>query len=189
MCCATKTKISSTLMELLRERPLRKITVQDIMERTGMKRQSFYYHFQAVEQVLRWSVHTHLRQTLRYVEDERYEDWCLRALEELKEQDLLYRAACDALGRSAVLEELGEISRPQLCALMLDEAYPDWEALSEQQRFAVGFFDRALNNALLDSLICEEAEEQERNGLYARTLSRFLPARSAMRYMPSVQVS
>ena len=46
MCCNTKEKIALAVKELMRQKSIRKITVQDIMEETGMKRQSFYYHFQ-----------------------------------------------------------------------------------------------------------------------------------------------
>ena len=52
MCCDTKQKIAQALRQLMLERPLKKITVQDLMERTQMKRQTFYYHFQDIYDVL-----------------------------------------------------------------------------------------------------------------------------------------
>ena len=48
MCCNTKLKIARALRELMCQRPLSKITVQDLMESAQMKRQSFYYHFQDI---------------------------------------------------------------------------------------------------------------------------------------------
>ena len=53
MCCNTKEKIATAVKELMRQKSIRKITVQDIMDETGMKRQSFYYHFQDVYDLLR----------------------------------------------------------------------------------------------------------------------------------------
>ena len=50
----TKQRIAAALRQLMQERPLRKITVQDLMDRTQMKRQSFYYHFQDIRDVLAW---------------------------------------------------------------------------------------------------------------------------------------
>lgn len=41
MCCDTKQKIAQALRQLMLERPLKKITVQDLMERTQMKRRPF----------------------------------------------------------------------------------------------------------------------------------------------------
>jgi len=52
MCCNTKEKIALAVKELMRQKSIRKITVQDIMEETGMKRQSFYYHFQDLYAVI-----------------------------------------------------------------------------------------------------------------------------------------
>ena len=52
MCCNTKEKIALAVKELMRQKSIRKITVQDIMEETGMKRQSFYYHFQDVPDLI-----------------------------------------------------------------------------------------------------------------------------------------
>ena len=54
MCCNTKEKIALAVKELMRQKSIRKITVQDIMEETGMKRQSFYYHFQDLYAVIEW---------------------------------------------------------------------------------------------------------------------------------------
>lgn len=51
----TKQRIALALHQLMKERPVRKITVQDLMERTQMTRQSFYYHFQDIQDVLAWS--------------------------------------------------------------------------------------------------------------------------------------
>ena len=54
MCCNTKEKIALAVKELMRQKSIRKITVQDIMEETGMKRQSFYYHFQDITDLIEW---------------------------------------------------------------------------------------------------------------------------------------
>ena len=52
----TKKAIASTLKELLREKRLTKITVADITERCGINRQTFYYHFQDIYDLVDWIV-------------------------------------------------------------------------------------------------------------------------------------
>ncbi len=42
----TKQAIKAAFLELLDEKPLNKISVRDIVERCGINRNSFYYHFQ-----------------------------------------------------------------------------------------------------------------------------------------------
>ena len=48
----TKEVIIRTLLELLNEKPLTKITVKDIVERCGVNRNTFYYHFRDIPDVM-----------------------------------------------------------------------------------------------------------------------------------------
>lgn len=48
----TKKAIISTFEELLNERPLSKITVKDIVGRCGINRNTFYYHFEGIPDLL-----------------------------------------------------------------------------------------------------------------------------------------
>ena len=41
----TKWKLAEALKKLIKEKSLHKITIQDIVEESGLTRQSFYYHF------------------------------------------------------------------------------------------------------------------------------------------------
>lgn len=44
MCYSTKKKIADCVRQLMKRKEISKITIGDIMEATGMSRQSFYYH-------------------------------------------------------------------------------------------------------------------------------------------------
>lgn len=48
----TKSAIVAAFGELLEERPLNKITVKDIVERCGVNRNTFYYHFEGIPSLL-----------------------------------------------------------------------------------------------------------------------------------------
>lgn len=74
MCRSTKQRIAQPLRELMQQRPLRKMTVQDLMEKTQMKRQSFYDHFQDIPDVLCWICEQQLAAPLR-----RARIWILRS--------------------------------------------------------------------------------------------------------------
>ena len=54
MCYATKKKIADCVKTLVRKKEISKITIQDIMDETHMSRQSFYYHFKDIYDVIRW---------------------------------------------------------------------------------------------------------------------------------------
>ncbi len=52
----TRERIVTSLRELLKEKPLAKITVGDISGRAGVSRQTFYYHFDNVFDIYRWTI-------------------------------------------------------------------------------------------------------------------------------------
>ena len=52
----TKEIIIQTLLELLNEKPLAKITVKDIVERCGVNRNTFYYHFRDIPDVMHFAL-------------------------------------------------------------------------------------------------------------------------------------
>ena len=50
----TKDIIARTLIELLDEKPMSKVTVKDIVERCGVNRNTFYYHFHDIPAVVEY---------------------------------------------------------------------------------------------------------------------------------------
>lgn len=52
MANLTKEAIKKSLIKLLNERPINKITVNDIVEDCGINRNSFYYHFDDIPSLL-----------------------------------------------------------------------------------------------------------------------------------------
>lgn len=52
MTSFTKKAIKDAFTELLGEKPLNKITVKDIVDRCGINRNSFYYHFQDIPSLI-----------------------------------------------------------------------------------------------------------------------------------------
>ncbi len=50
----TKHAIAASFMQLLREKPLSKITISDITENCEINRMTFYYHFQDIYDLIEW---------------------------------------------------------------------------------------------------------------------------------------
>ena len=68
----TKRKMAQALKELMAEKPLKRITIQDIVERSHMTRQSFYYHFQDIYEVLELICRYDLVDQIAYREEESF---------------------------------------------------------------------------------------------------------------------
>lgn len=68
---STKGEIQAALLELLEQKPLDEITVTELVERCGISRQAFYYHFSDLYGVVDWS----LQQELEKLQDIRPDQW------------------------------------------------------------------------------------------------------------------
>ncbi|WP_455582024.1 TetR/AcrR family transcriptional regulator C-terminal domain-containing protein [Dysosmobacter sp.] len=61
----TKALIAQQFAAMIRQRSVDKITVRDLVEVCHISRQTFYYHFQDIMDVVEWSVRQAMEQTLR----------------------------------------------------------------------------------------------------------------------------
>lgn len=52
----TKMQFSTTLKKLLENKVLSKITISELCESCNLNRKTFYYHFESLEQLLKWTL-------------------------------------------------------------------------------------------------------------------------------------
>ncbi len=122
----TKQKIAGTLRQMMMERPFQKITVQNLMDASGMKRQSFYYHFQDTRDVLWWICDQEVVQPLKNSGLD-FEPWILYGMELLNRDRPFFRRVAavsdpesiqqlgeDVLGPRIATEELGQLNDGQV---------------------------------------------------------------------------
>ena len=135
MCNNTKEKIATALRQLMGERSFERITVQNLMDMTQMKRQSFYYHFQDTRDVLMWICRREIFGPLAESTLE-LEEWLLLALELLDRDRAFYRKLLKAVSID-FLQEFDTIMQPRILALL----YPGRTGaqLTENQRFVLDF--------------------------------------------------
>ena len=69
----TKKAIAFALKDLLSEKPLDKITINDIAEKAEINRQTFYYHFQDIVDLVEWICITDGDAVLK--DNRTYETW------------------------------------------------------------------------------------------------------------------
>ena len=54
MATGTKEALAAALRQMMTVKPIDKVTVKDIVEICGVNRQTFYYHFDDVDDLLEW---------------------------------------------------------------------------------------------------------------------------------------
>ena len=90
MCYATKKKIADCVKTLVRKKEISKITIQDIMDETRMSRQSFYYHFKDIYDVIRWIGMNDFEEQLLGEDYASLEDWFCDMIAVLRREKVFY---------------------------------------------------------------------------------------------------
>lgn len=142
----TKQKIAAALRQLMNERPFEKITVQNLMDTTKMKRQSFYYHFQDTRDVLQWICRQELFEPLSQSQLP-FVDWVMKAMTLLDRDRRFYRRVLQASHEDFIQEFERSVLQPRMLALL----FPGhtFQSLDDNQRFLVEFAVHAFNGWLM----------------------------------------
>lgn len=142
MCgSTTKQHIGAALRQLMGERPFDKITVQNLMDETCMKRQSFYYHFRDTRDVLLWLCRQELLEPLGRSELA-FPEWYLLALDIVEKDRPFYRRAAAAANPEFVRMIGAQVLSPRVTRLFYGDI-PETE-LDANQRFVTDFFIQAI---------------------------------------------
>ena len=165
---ATKLKIAQALHQLMQERSVRKITVQDLMERTQMTRQSFYYHFQDIQDVLVWCCEQLLALPLQRAQELTFEEWMVQALNIVYQDRIFYRQVLEFADQGFLFRFCKELLRPRV-AQMLFQA-EEGESLDEHQEFVLDVIVRAVLACLPELL----SSRRELDASQARARLRYL---------------
>ena len=83
----TKTAIKQAFLKLLNERPLKQITVRDIVEECGINRNSFYYHFSDIPTLLEEIIMENARDIISQYPNVDSIETCLLAVVEFAHQN------------------------------------------------------------------------------------------------------
>ena len=148
----TKKLMGDALKEILRCKPLSKITVSEIVQACGVNRKTFYYHFQDIYALLKWVLDEEAIGVVRHFDLlENYEDAIRFVMDYVNKNDFIRNCVRDPVGR-------GEMKRffyadfIAVITSVVDEA-EQRTGLSVEQEFktyAVRFYTKALVGMLID---------------------------------------
>ena len=113
MSCTTKTVLADAMRELMRRRPVSKITIGDICDHCGVNRKSFYYHFHDKYELINWIF------TKEYDDaagSAPHQDRLLTLCEYLRREHAFYRAALQPLEGNRLVACMDEALRDILYA-------------------------------------------------------------------------
>ena len=102
--------MAEAIMELLQDRPLDKITIKDITDHCGLTRNTFYYHFHDVYELLRWIFEEKTSEIMRrYQDDGDWEGGLEETLNYLYENQQMIRHIYESISDELVVRFINEV--------------------------------------------------------------------------------
>ena len=150
MCYSTKKKIADCVRQLMKRKEISKITIGDIMEATGMSRQSFYYHFKDIYDLVEWSCLEDATQALQGKKT--YETWqegVLQIFEAMLENKPFIMNVYHSVSREQIETYLFHLTHDLLYGVVQEKA--KGTGISEaDQSFIADFYKYSFTGVMLD---------------------------------------
>lgn len=152
MAVFTKQALANTLKELMKTKPIAKITVKELVESCHINRQTFYYHFQDIYELLAW---VYEEEALSHIEQYRSIDTWQQGISMIFNYMEENRDFCLNTYRSIGREHLEGFLTTTIEKLLSDviQELQDSELLSKEGKdFIIHFYTYAMTGILLEWL-------------------------------------
>jgi AcrR family transcriptional regulator len=132
----------------MRKKEIRKITIQDIMDGTNMSRQSFYYHFRDIYDVIEWIGRTDFANQIAGRENQTVEEWTIQLFRVLEQERPFLERLVAEIEWPKLVPLMSEPIEVQMRSMLMgsDSAGKDSAAFE----FSVHFLTNAYSYYLMD---------------------------------------
>ena len=150
MSQTTKRALEASLKKLLLEKPLNKITINDITEDCGVNRMTFYYHFKDIYDLVDWILVEDATEALEGHQDfETWSDAFRDMLEKVQANRVLVLNVYRSISREQVEQYLYRLLDPILKDFADRECH-DITVQDADKQFVVDFYKYALVGMTLE---------------------------------------
>ena len=158
MTTSTKMALSNSLKKILQKKFLDDITVKEIVEDCAVNRQTFYYHFQDIYDLLRWFLNHETQEVLSHAEH--WRDSLMATFQYLQENHILVYHVFQSSGRGYIDCQFFSFSRALISAL-LDQDAVDLSIPEPDRMFLLDFYMYALSGILTGWLSTDMKESPQ----------------------------
>ena len=179
MCYATKRKIVDCVKQLMRKKEIRKITIQDIMDATGMSRQSFYYHFKDIYDVLEWVECNDFAKRISYEQNQTLESWVVHTFRVLDEERPFFERVVSEIEWPKLLPIIEGPIREQICLILM--RYEKVHASGANIDFCANFLTTSYCYYLMDYVYHKKHRSDQEIAHDVQSFLSMLDTRSVLR--------
>ena len=160
----TKKMIAASLKQFMMHKPLSKITVSEIVADCGINRKTFYYHFEDIQDLLKWLLEQEAFEIVKQFDlvrdSEKVISFVLNYVEENKH---ILECAYDSMGR----DELRRFFRKDIFALVMGliqeaENLHGVCADAEYKEFLCDYFTNAVEWQIIEALRTRKPYDKEK---------------------------
>lgn len=150
MCYTTKMKIANCVKGLMRKKEISKIRIGDIMNATGMSRQSFYYHFQDIYEVLEWIGCTDFKEQLDGYSYTSLCDWACDLMTILQANRFFYEKLANEIVWPSIIRCVKPTLLSQVKHLLLCENSEIFECKADELDAVTNFLSTSICYYMID---------------------------------------
>jgi len=145
----TKNALSHSLKELMEHTPLNKITVKQLVDHCGLNRQTFYYHFQDIFDLLGWIYKTEAVESLaQYRSYSTWTDGFYRIFCYIERNKSFCCNTLNSLGRNHLDAYLYEVTNDLIMGV-INELSSGMEVCEEDKHFIANFYTLAFTGLII----------------------------------------
>ena len=150
MSQTTKRALEASLKKLLLQKPLNKITINDITEDCGVNRMTFYYHFKDIYDLVDWIMVEDAAKALEGRQSfENWTDAFLDILRQVQDNKVLVMNVYRSVSREQVEQYLYKLLDPMLRDFV-DRSAQGFTVQDADKQFVVDFYKYALVGMALE---------------------------------------
>lgn len=157
----TKHALEASLKNLLLQKPLNKITIQDITDDCGINRMTFYYHFKDIYDLVEWSCEEDARKALEGKKT--YDTWqqgFLQIFEAVLDNKPFIINVYHSVSRETVENYLYKLTYNLLIGVV-EEKSQGMRVRDDDKRFIADFYKYAFVGIMMDWVKRNMAEEPQ----------------------------
>lgn len=162
MSQTTKRALETSLKNLLLQKPLDKITINDIAEDCGINRMTFYYHFKDIYDLIEWSCVEDATKAL--AGKKTYDTWqegILQIFEAVKENKPFIMNVYRSVSREQVENYLFKVTY-DLLIYVVNETSKEMSVSEEDKTFIANFYKYAFVGLMLDWIKNDMKEDPQK---------------------------
>lgn len=142
----TKLQLANSLKDLMKKTSFRKITIQNVTDHCGLNRQTFYYHFKDMYDLLTWIYQNEIFREIDSGDD--WESILVSSVKYAKKNRVFLRNTVRSL-RKEIIERFLSSSVTKWVALIVDDACGDFYIKQDDRSFLIDFFTVAFVNYII----------------------------------------